>query len=219
MPVARLPGFAPAIQTGLFVSISSLSPEPGQRFALWSRGNRRPGPVMETQLTESDSQSTPERAKNGAAALYRLSFLTTGERARSLDVTFEAIDSGDGADIFSSSWIPAWSQRLVIAKALGGIRDKLAAPAQRTAFLPAENFAFPPRNRFSIWMRMAQEARSRARCLPSTCFRDACSSSRCSTGCPRRMVNSRPIRMPHLWPPASRAPGLTDYSRVVPQPD
>jgi hypothetical protein len=41
----------------------------------------------------------------------------------------------------------AWSQRLVIAKTLAGIRDELAASALRTASLPNDKFALPSRNR------------------------------------------------------------------------
>ncbi len=94
---------------------------------------------MESQMTE--------QAKNRAAGLYRLAFLMTGDRTRSLDLILEAIDSGDGADSFFSSWMLAWSQRLVIAKALAGIRDELAASARRTASLPNERFALPSRSR------------------------------------------------------------------------
>jgi hypothetical protein len=101
---------------------------------------------METQMTESDGQLTPEQAKNRAAGFYRLAFLLTGDRARSLDVTLEAIDSGDGTKSFFSGWILAWSQRLVIAKALAGIRQELAASARRTASLRIETFALPSRN-------------------------------------------------------------------------
>ena len=102
---------------------------------------------METRITEGSGQSMPEQAKNRAAALYRLAFLTTGDRARSLDVTLEAIDSGDGTDSFFSGWMLAWSRRLVIAKALAGIRDELGASARRTASLHNEEFALPSRNR------------------------------------------------------------------------
>jgi DNA-directed RNA polymerase specialized sigma24 family protein len=101
---------------------------------------------METQMTESDGQLTPEQAKNRAVGLYRLAFLLTGDRARSLDATLDAIDSGSGTKSFFSSWILAWSQRLVVAKALAGVREELAASAQRTASLRIEEFALPSRN-------------------------------------------------------------------------
>jgi DNA-directed RNA polymerase specialized sigma24 family protein len=103
--------------------------------------------MIEIQNTESDGMSAPQQAKNRAAALYRLAFLLTGDRARSLDVALEAIDSGDCTNSFFSGWMMAWSQRLVIAKALSGIRDDLAASARRTATLSIEKFALPPRDR------------------------------------------------------------------------
>lgn len=93
---------------------------------------------MESQITE---------AKNRAAALYRLAFLMTGDRARSLDLTLEAIDSADCEESFFSSWIVAWSQRLAIAKALAGTRAELAASARRTASLRNEKASLPPRDR------------------------------------------------------------------------
>jgi DNA-directed RNA polymerase specialized sigma24 family protein len=104
---------------------------------------------MGTQMTESDGQLTPEQAKNRATSLYRLAFLLTGDRARSLDVTLEAIDSGDVMTSFFSNWIQSWSQRLVIAKALAGIREQLIASARRTASLRIEKFALPSRNLFA----------------------------------------------------------------------
>jgi len=103
---------------------------------------------METQITKADGQLMPEEAKNRAAALYRLAFLITGDRARSLDVTLEAIDSGDGADSFLSSWMLAWLQRLVVAKALAGIRGEVAASARRIPSVWNEKLALPSRNRF-----------------------------------------------------------------------
>jgi hypothetical protein len=103
---------------------------------------------METQMTDSDGKLMPEPARNRAAALYQLAFLMTGDRARSLDATLEAIDCGDGTSSFFSSWMLAWSQRLVVAKALAGIRDELAASARRTASVRREKFALASRNRF-----------------------------------------------------------------------
>jgi DNA-directed RNA polymerase specialized sigma24 family protein len=103
--------------------------------------------MMESQMTEIDGQLMPEQAKNRATALYRLALLMTGDRARSRDVTLEAINSGDGTGSFFSSWMLAWSQRLVIARTLAGIRDELAVSARRTASLRNEKFAFASRKR------------------------------------------------------------------------
>ena len=104
--------------------------------------------MMETQMTEPGGHLMTAQAKNRAAALYRLAFLMTGDRARSLDVTLEAMDSGDSTDSFFSGWMLAWSQRLVIARALASIRDELAASARRTALLRIEKFELPSRSRF-----------------------------------------------------------------------
>jgi hypothetical protein len=103
--------------------------------------------MMETRITEGRGQSMPEQSKNRAAALYRLAFLMTGDRVRSLEATLEAIDSGDGTDSFFSGWMLAWSRRLVIAKALAGFQDELGASARRTASLRNDESALPSRNR------------------------------------------------------------------------
>lgn len=87
-----------------------------------------------------------EQANNHAADLYRLAFLLTGDRTWSLDVTLEALDSHDDAESFFSSWMLSWSRRLVIAKALAGIRDDLASSARRTASRRAEKITLPSRN-------------------------------------------------------------------------
>ena len=65
--------------------------------------------------------------------IYWLAYLLTGQREPSLDVALEAIDLSDDANPFFSTWMLAWSRRLVIAKALPVIRDELAASARRTA--------------------------------------------------------------------------------------
>ena len=89
---------------------------------------------------------TLETVNNHAAALYRLAFLLTGDRAWSLDVTLEAIDSHDGEESFFSSWVVAWSHKVVIARALAGIRDDIVVSARRTASRRDENIALPRRD-------------------------------------------------------------------------
>ncbi len=89
---------------------------------------------------------TLERANDPRAALYWLAFLLTGDRARSLDVTLEALDSHDGANSFFSRWMLAWSRRVVIAKALACIRDEIAVSARRTVSRRAEKIPVPSRN-------------------------------------------------------------------------
>jgi hypothetical protein len=86
------------------------------------------------------------RAENHAATLYRLAYLLTGRRRSGVDVTLEMLDSRDGADSVFSNWILAWSRKLVIAKALAGIRDDLVASGRRTASRHAEKIALPPKN-------------------------------------------------------------------------
>jgi len=89
---------------------------------------------------------TLETANNHATALYRLAFLLTGDRTWSLDVTLEAIDSHDDEESFFSSWMVAWSRKVVIARALAGIRDDIVVSARRTASRRDVNIALPRRD-------------------------------------------------------------------------
>jgi DNA-directed RNA polymerase specialized sigma24 family protein len=89
---------------------------------------------------------TLEPANQCAADLYWLTFLLTGDREVSLDVTLEALGFAQGANPFFSTWMLAWSRRVVIAKALAVIRDELATSAHRTASKCAQEFTLPPRN-------------------------------------------------------------------------
>jgi hypothetical protein len=89
---------------------------------------------------------TLETASNHAAALYRLAFLLTGDRAWSLDVTLETIDSHDGEESFFSSWMAAWSRKVVIARALAGIRDDIVVSARRTASRREQKIVLPRRD-------------------------------------------------------------------------
>jgi hypothetical protein len=89
---------------------------------------------------------TLERGNTFALTLYQLAFLLTGDRRWSFDVTREAVDSHYNATTVFSSWMLAWSRKVVIAKALAGIRDDLASSARRTAFRRAEQLAIPSRH-------------------------------------------------------------------------
>jgi len=89
---------------------------------------------------------TLERANKFALTLYQLAFLLTCNRRWSFDVTRAALDSHNNANIVFSSWMLAWSRRVIIAKALAGIRDDLASSARRTAFRRAEQIAIPSRD-------------------------------------------------------------------------
>ncbi len=89
---------------------------------------------------------TLEQTNERAADLYWLAFLLTGDREASVDVTLEALDFADGANPSFSTWMVAWSRRVVIAKALTVIRDELAASAHRTASKRAEKSTLPHQN-------------------------------------------------------------------------
>jgi DNA-directed RNA polymerase specialized sigma24 family protein len=89
---------------------------------------------------------TLEQPNEHAADLYWLAFLLTGHRELSLDVAIEALDLQDDENPFFSTWMLAWSRRVVIAKAQAAIRAELAASARRTAAKPAEKFPLPQRN-------------------------------------------------------------------------
>ena len=88
-----------------------------------------------------------EQANQQAVDLHWLVFLLTRSRAQSVDVPVEAVASQDGLSAYFSTWMVAWSRRLVIARALAAIRCELAASARHTEskriidFLPARDWA------------------------------------------------------------------------------
>jgi DNA-directed RNA polymerase specialized sigma24 family protein len=77
--------------------------------------------------------------------LYRLAYLLTGKCEAGLDATLEAVEAVAGD--FFSEWMTAWSRRVVISKALAGMRTELAASARRTSLrhattdLPSRDWA------------------------------------------------------------------------------
>jgi DNA-directed RNA polymerase specialized sigma24 family protein len=73
-----------------------------------------------------------EQKNRQVANLYWLAFLLTGARDESADLAVEAVDSPEN-NAFFSSWMLAWSRRVVISKALSAIRQELAASAKRIA--------------------------------------------------------------------------------------
>jgi len=79
----------------------------------------------------------------GPFGLYWLAFLLTGDRARSLEVSSEALVSADDRNPFFATWMVAWSRRVVIAKALAAMRDELAASARRTLAARFDKAALP----------------------------------------------------------------------------
>ena len=60
------------------------------------------------------------------------------------DATLEALDTASDPDWSFAQWMSAWSRRVVIAKALTGIRAELAESARRTASLRLRNQELPP---------------------------------------------------------------------------
>ncbi len=79
----------------------------------------------------------------GPVGLYWLAFLLTGDRARSLEVSSEALVSADDRNPFFANWMAAWSRRVVIAKALAAMRDELAESARRTLAARLDKAALP----------------------------------------------------------------------------
>ena len=78
------------------------------------------------------------------ADLHWLAFLLTGHRDQSIDLAVEAVT--EFAQPFFTAWMEAWSRRLVIAKALTGIREELAASVRRTDFKRVHESGLPPRD-------------------------------------------------------------------------
>jgi DNA-directed RNA polymerase specialized sigma24 family protein len=86
-----------------------------------------------------------EQANGYAANLYWLAFLLTGRREDSVDMAVEALDSADGNPFFSA-WMLAWARKVVIAKALGAMRQELAASARRVASTRGPRCGAPARH-------------------------------------------------------------------------
>jgi len=98
------------------------------------------------QTLEQANKRAADPRFAGPFQIYWLAFLLTGRREPSIDMTLEALDVRDGVDSFFSTWMLAWSRRVVIAKALAAIRGELAASARRTAFRRGEKASLPPQN-------------------------------------------------------------------------
>ena len=88
----------------------------------------------------------PERTEPGAD-LHWLATLLTGRREIAGSVTMQAVDHpAYDSNPYFSTWMVAWSRRLVIAKILTAVREDLAASARRTALRRVERPALPPRS-------------------------------------------------------------------------
>lgn len=74
---------------------------------------------------------TLDQADRNVADLYWLAFLLTGRPQTSIDLAVDAVDSEKDNQPFFSGWMRAWSRKVVIAKALGAVREELAESARR----------------------------------------------------------------------------------------
>jgi hypothetical protein len=84
------------------------------------------------------------------ADLHWLAFLLTGHREQSVELAIEAVisesvDSQDGTNPFFSTWMLAWSRRVVIAKALAAIRSELSLSVRRFESKRDKKFLLPSR--------------------------------------------------------------------------
>ena len=80
------------------------------------------------------------------ADLHWLAFLLTGNRDQSIDLAVETVTEFHNARPFFTAWMEAWSRRVVIAKALAGIREELAASVRRTGVHRVHGQALPSRD-------------------------------------------------------------------------
>jgi DNA-directed RNA polymerase specialized sigma24 family protein len=100
---------------------------------------------LSIQVSGKSAMETLEQTKQ-AADLHWLATLLTGCREIAVDVTRQAMAETGDSNPFFSTWMMAWSRRLVIAKALSAVREDLAASARRTASRRTERSTLPPRS-------------------------------------------------------------------------
>jgi DNA-directed RNA polymerase specialized sigma24 family protein len=89
---------------------------------------------------------TARQVSQRASDLHWLAFLLTGRREVSVELAVETMASDDEASPYFSSWMLAWSRRVVIAKALAAIRDELGSSAHRTKSRQRNRLALPARD-------------------------------------------------------------------------
>jgi DNA-directed RNA polymerase specialized sigma24 family protein len=102
------------------------------------------GPSDHSRTQGADGMQEP--ASERMVDLYWLAFLFTGHSESSVEIAIESLDSQDEANPFFSTWMSAWSRRVVIAKALSSIRKDLVDSANRTKSAHTGKSAFPPRD-------------------------------------------------------------------------
>jgi DNA-directed RNA polymerase specialized sigma24 family protein len=96
---------------------------------------------MQALSTLNEDAGDPRFADT--SRIYWLAFLLTGRVEASLDVATEALEFQDEANPFFMTWMHGWSRRVVIAKAMAGIRRELAESARRTASKQVQRWADP----------------------------------------------------------------------------
>jgi len=87
-----------------------------------------------------------EEVQNEAADLQWLAFLLTGRRDISLDIAVDTVAAQTGASPFFTNWMRPWARRVVVVKAIAGIRVELADSQRRTRLAPTKRTAPPPRD-------------------------------------------------------------------------
>ena len=63
---------------------------------------------------------------------YRLAYLLTGDRERSVQAVIEALDAEDSANPFFDGWFVTWARKIFIAKVLGPVPPEASLPELRT---------------------------------------------------------------------------------------
>ena len=64
--------------------------------------------------------------------LYRLAYLLTGDRERSVQVVIETLGAEDSANAFFDGWFVTWARKIFIAKVLGPVPLEASLPGLRT---------------------------------------------------------------------------------------
>jgi DNA-directed RNA polymerase specialized sigma24 family protein len=64
--------------------------------------------------------------------LYRLAYLLTGDRERSVQAVIETLDAEGSANPFFDGWFVTWARKIFIAKVLGPVPPEASLPELRT---------------------------------------------------------------------------------------
>jgi hypothetical protein len=88
----------------------------------------------------------PDQKSERMVDLYWLAFLRTGHSESSVEIAIGTLDFQDESSPFFSTWMSAWSRRVVIAKALSSSRKELVDSENRNKSARIGKFAFQPRD-------------------------------------------------------------------------